>query len=150
MALARPGKSRRTRDGDDAAAGNRDKVKDGGMMDRFRVVFHKLRHDSRDYGSDDKYIVSRVFFSLEKDGEALGEFSADLKQAIGRNIEIGGIEVGPLMGFDDSFNHKGFSDAARKYFTVLIASKGAGIGAMAQRNIRIRNNLFAKDTQFSF
>ena len=30
-------------------------------MALFRVTFHQLRHDSRDYGSDDRHIVSRVF-----------------------------------------------------------------------------------------
>jgi len=34
-----------------------------------RIVFSELIQDSQDYGSDDEYMVSRVFFVLEFEGE---------------------------------------------------------------------------------
>jgi hypothetical protein len=111
-------------------------------MALFRVTFHQLRHDSRDYGSDDRHIVSRVFFPFKKDGQALGDFFADLKQVVGSDLEEGEIEVGRPIGYDGPFNQERFSIAAREYFRSLISSKGAGISAMARRHIRMHNNLF--------
>jgi hypothetical protein len=119
-------------------------------MARYRVTFHQLRQDPCDYGSNDKYMVSRVFFSLEKDGKGLGDFSADLKQAVGSDVERSDIEVGPVRGYDGPFNQEGFSIAAKKYFRDLIGSKGAGIRAMAPRHILVRDNFFSKDSEFSF
>lgn len=117
---------------------------------RFQITFHKLRHDSREYGSDDNYMVSRVFFSLEEDGKDRGEFSADIKQKIGRNIEPCDIEVGPPIGYKGSFNQAGFSGATREYFGILMGSKGAGIAAMSRISIRVRNNMFLKESNFTF
>jgi len=119
-------------------------------MATFRITFHQLIQDSQDYGNDDEHMISRVFFSLEVDGKGAGDFTADLKQVVGSNIETGEIEVGAPSGYDGPFNHQGFSEAARKYFRSLIGSQGSGIHIAGGTNIRMRNNRFVRDAQFTF
>lgn len=109
---------------------------------RFRVTFHQLRQDPLAYGSDGK-IVSRVFFSLEKDGKRQGEYHADLKEVGGSEM----IEVSSVKGYDGTFDHDGFSIAARKYFRDVIASKRTSISG---KYFGPHTDFFVKNAEFNF
>jgi hypothetical protein len=119
-------------------------------MAEFRVIFHECIQDSQEYGSNDEHMVSRVFFSLEVDGRRVGDFSADLKQVVGGDIEHGEIEVGPPHNYDGPFDHTQFAEAARKYFRSLVGSQGTGIRMEGSTNVRMRNNRFRKEAEFRF
>jgi hypothetical protein len=117
-------------------------------MARFKVKFHRCIQDSQDYGSNDEHMVSRVFFSLDINGNREGDFSADLKQVVGSDFESGDIEVSAPHGYIGPFNHHGFADAATKYFRSLVGAKGSGIRIQGGSNIRMRNNEYLKDAEF--
>ena len=120
-------------------------------MAAFKVTFHKLIQDSQDYGSDDEHMVSRVFFSLDVDGKKVGDFFADLKQVVGGSADGGDIEVGPPHGYDGSFNHQGFADAARRYFQINVGSQASGIRlGPGVRGLRMRNNTVVRDAECNF
>ncbi|MDP2951702.1 MAG: hypothetical protein Q8O76_00110, partial [Chloroflexota bacterium] len=84
-------------------------------MSKAKVTFHKLLQDSQQVGSDDQHMVSRVFFTLEVDGKPIGDLHADLKQAVGSDIEKGHIEVGFPEGYKGPFNYGAFAGGATKY-----------------------------------
>lgn len=119
-------------------------------MPRFKVAFKKLIQDSEDCGSDDEQMVSRVFFSLDVDGNRIGDFVADLKQVVGSDIETGDIEVGSPHGYHGPFDHKGFSEAASKYFRSLTGSQGTGIHMAKGESRRIHDKRFARDAEYNF
>ncbi len=85
-------------------------------MSTVTVRFHRCIQDSQDYGSDDQHMVSRVFFSLERDGKLLGDFHTNIKQVVGDDYEKGAIEVGPPVGYSGRFNHTEFAKAVENYF----------------------------------
>jgi hypothetical protein len=119
-------------------------------MPKFSGTFHRLIQDSQDYGSDDEHMISRVFFSLAKDGQAIGELSADLKQVVGSDAENGEIEVSSPHGYDGEFNHVGFAAAAIDYFRSLVGPNASGIRIVGARNIRMRNNRLGREQHFNF
>ena len=119
-------------------------------MPRFKVTFHKCIQNSQDYGSNDQHMVSRVFFSLGVDQKQVGDYSADLKQAVGDDFETGAIEVGPPQGYQGPFDHAGFADAAAKYFRSLVGASASGIRIVGGASIKMRNNVFQKDAVFEF
>jgi hypothetical protein len=118
---------------------------------RYRVVFHRLLQNSQDLGSNDEHMISQVFFSLEVDGKAKGEFSATLKQTVGSEFNDADIEVGSPDGYDGDFDHGGFSHVARQYFTSLIGQHGRGMLIEGKpNNIVMRNNQFAREAEYKF
>lgn len=120
-------------------------------MPRFKIKFHKLIQDAQEYGSDNEYMVSRVFFSLEEDGKAKGDFCADLKQVVGSDFETGDIEVSPPRDYDGAFDHQGFTAAATKYFRSQVgAAARGGIHIVGGKNIRMYKNEFTHEAEFTF
>ncbi len=119
-------------------------------MAEIMVTFHRCHQDSQEYGSDDEHMVSRVFFSLEVDGQPKGEFYAGLKQVVGDDFETGAIEVGLPVGYEGPFSYGEFTKAATTYFRSLVGSKGSGIRIEGGRNIRMRDNQFVQEAQFRF
>lgn len=119
-------------------------------MSKARVTFHTLIQDSQEYGSDDEFMVSRVFFTLEIDGKKFENLFADLKQTVGSDFETGSIEVSPPRGYEGRFNHAAFSEGATKYFRSLVGSKGTGVRTEGSRNIRMQNNIFKKEMAIEF
>lgn len=120
-------------------------------MAKFKVIFHELIQDSQDFGSDDQHMVSRVFFSLYKQGQRVGDFSADLKQVVGSDAESGEIEVSSPHGYDGEFDHQSFSSVAIQYFRSLVGSTGSGIRIVGRvSGIRMRNNRFTREAEFNF
>lgn len=119
-------------------------------MHEVTVTFRECHQDSQDYGSDDEHMVSRVFFSIEIDGQAEGDFHSDLKQTVGDDFETGAIEVGQPVGYDGPFNHVEFSKAAESYFRSLVGSTASGIKIGGAKHVRMRNNRFSRQTSFTF
>jgi hypothetical protein len=105
-------------------------------MPNFRVKFHKVLQNSQELGSDDEHMVSQVFFTLEVDGESVGEHTATLKQTVGSDFDEANIEVGPPSNYEGTFDHEGFSTVARQYFNNNIGAYGRGMRIEGQpRNI---------------
>jgi hypothetical protein len=118
---------------------------------RFVVRFHQLMQNSQELGSNDEHMISQVSFSLEVDGKAKGEFSATLKQTVGSEFNDANIEVSPPDGYDGDFDHNGFSDVARRYFTSSIGQQGRGIRIEGRpANLTMLNNRFDREAEYKF
>lgn len=117
-------------------------------MPKFTVTFHKWIQDSQEFGSTDEHMVSRVFFSLDVDGKGAGDFTADLKQAVGSEFNDANIEVGPPNGYDAPFDHEGFSRAARNYISGWIGPGGRAIKVQGSTVLRMRNNTYYSEAKY--
>ena len=126
-------------------------------MPKVRVTFKECIQDSREYGSDDEYMVSRVSVDIAVDRADQGSFIADLKQAVGTDFDTGPIEVGrpvevgthkPYRG---AFDQARFAEAATKYFRELLGSDGWAIKlGPDSTNIRMQGNRFVRKKVVEF
>jgi hypothetical protein len=119
-------------------------------MPSFRVTFRGCIQDSEEYGSNEDYMVSRVFFTLAVDGEVVGNFSADLKQVVGGDLERGDIDVSAPSGYDGPFDAQKFSDAVRDYFHGLVRHHRREIHIAGVGYVRMHNNRFDVERVFEF
>lgn len=123
-------------------------------MKQVTVIFHKCIQDSQDFGSDDENMVSRVFFTIEVEGNSYPDLYCDLKQTVGSNFEPGPIiEVTPppRAKYSGPFNYAAFRGAVEKYYRSNVGSSGTGIkiGTGAE-NIRMHNNTYFKQVRVQF
>lgn len=102
-------------------------------MARVKLNFHECIQDSQEYGSDDEHMVSRIFFSIEVNGEQYEElYHTDLKQTVGGKFEETPIEVGlPHDSLEKPYtgpmNYEAFRKGTEDYYRNLVGSKGGGI-----------------------
>lgn len=127
------------------------------------VIFHKCIQDSQEYGSDDEYMVSRVFFSIEVSKvegneikvEKYDNLYTDLKQMVGGKFEENPIEVGFPSDFSGRIysgpmNYEAFRNATESYFRSLVGTKGFGIHIEGGSGIRMHDSLFVKEHSAEF
>jgi len=119
-------------------------------MSKAKVVFFKCLQDSQELGSNDEHMVSRVFFTLEIDGQSFVNLYANLKQTVGDDYETGSIEVSQPQGYSGPLNYEAFSNAAVKYYRSLVGSQGRVIRVEGSRNARMRNNTFMRMMEVEF
>lgn len=119
-------------------------------MARMRAIFHRCIQDAQEYGSDDEYMVSRVFLSIEAEGRRFDNLYADLKQVIGGSFESDPIEVSPPRGYSGPVNYEAFRAAAEHYFRQLVGSRGSGIRTQGALKLRMRNNCFFREHSVEF
>lgn len=115
-----------------------------------RIYLHQLIQDSRDYGSNDEHMVSRVFFDLEVDGKRYTGLHADIKQTVGSLFETAPLEVSKPANYNGQFNHQAFQEIIERYYRGLVGAQGRSIRIEGASNIRMRNNRFvhAKVAEF--
>jgi hypothetical protein len=126
-------------------------------MPKVRVTFKECIQDSREYGSDDEYMVSRVSVDIAVDRADQGRFMADLKQAVGTDFDTGSIEVGWPVDVETHKPYRGpfdqtrFAEAATKYFRELLGSDGWAIKLRPDRtNVRMQGNRFIRKKVVEF
>lgn len=119
-------------------------------MAKAKVIFHKLIQDSQDYGSDDQHMVSRVFFTVDVEGNVSEEAYVDIKQSVGSDFETTPLEVSKPVGYNGPFNYQAFRQAAEGYYRSLVGGKGSGIHIAGGSNIRMRNNTFIQQAVAEF
>lgn len=110
------------------------------------IHLRELLQDAQEFGSDDEFMVSRVFFDLEVDTRMFRGLYADLKQVVGSQFEDEAIQVTGPVGYTGPHpvNQKSFQDAVRRYFLRFIGPNGtSGILLVNSKNIRMRDNRFA-------
>ncbi len=112
------------------------------MAANARIFFHRCMKDSQDDGSDDEHMVSRVFFSLNYDGEVYENLYVDIKQPVGGDFETAPLEVGVPQGYTGPFNYDAFRGEVEKYYRGLVGSKGSVIRISGGGRARMRNNQF--------
>ena len=111
-------------------------------MIKAMILFHKCLQNAQEYGSNDEFMVSRIFFSLQLPDKRIDNLHVDIKLAVGDKYEGGGIEVGNPQGYSGPFNHSAFRSAVEKYYRRLVGSTASGIHISGGSNIRMYNNWF--------
>ena len=126
-------------------------------MPKVRITFLECIQDSREYGSDDEYMVSRVSVDIAVDRADQGRFIADLKQAVATDFETGPIEVGWPVDVETHKPYRGpfdqtrFAEAATKYFRDLRGSDGWAMKLQPGRpNDRMQGNRFVRKKVVEF
>jgi hypothetical protein len=132
-------------------------------MAKIKIAFHKCVQDSQEYGSNDEYMVSRVFFSIEVTKvennktkvEEYKDLYANLKQVVGGEFEKNPIEVSPPYEspgkpYSGVMNYEAFRNAAETYFRGLVGTRGSGIHIEGASNIRMYDNVFVKEYSVDF
>lgn len=114
-------------------------------MTKAKIIFHKCLQDAQELGSNDEYMVSRVFFSIQLPDKQIDNLCTDIKQSAGDKFEGGVLEVGPPQNLKGvNLDYMAFRDLVEKYYRSLIGSSGSGIRISGNcSNIRMFNNTFA-------
>jgi hypothetical protein len=113
------------------------------------VHFKELIQDSRDYGSDDVHMVSRVFFDLQVDEKRYPGAYANIRQKVGAGASDP-IEVSPPAGYAGPFDHQRFHAEVEKYFRGIGSSGSSDRAGRIGRNVRIRECRHRKAVSVSF
>ncbi|MDQ2970482.1 MAG: hypothetical protein M3R34_05015 [Acidobacteriota bacterium] len=128
------------------------------------LTFEACVQDAQEYGSDDVWMVSRLFFWIRRDGAVPGDFSgdlsrvggdkfkririspppdytgpmayADLRQRVGGEFEISPIEVGPPVGAPMPLDPAAFDERSVAYFRGLATESGMMIRVEDGRPLR--------------
>lgn len=126
-------------------------------MAQVRAIFRECIQDSQEYGSNDEFMVSRVWVGIEVDGEDRGEYIADLKQTVGSDYETGAIEVGlPVevgsggKKYSGPFSYDDFRRAAEQYFRQLVGPNARGIRLGGKGKVRMQGNRFVMQSVAEF
>ncbi len=120
-------------------------------MSRMRVFFHRCHQDSQDFGSDTEHMVSRIFFSIEANGERRDGLHVDIKQAVGSPFEAKSIEVGFPANYKGPFDHNAFRKAIGEYYLLLVGPKGAAIRfAEGTHSLRMSDNIIIHEAITEF
>lgn len=122
-----------------------------GVMKKAKVTFYKCIQDSQEYGSNDEYMISRIFFDIEMGDQTHPNLYVDIKQTVGGNFESSSLEVSAPHGYKGPFNYNAFRNATENYYRSLVGSHGTGIhiGGSAS-NIRMYNNTFIRKESVEF
>jgi len=119
-------------------------------MPSYKVTFRGCLQDLDESDRNDDYVLSRVFFTLEVDGDVVGDFSAEVKQVVGGEAERGDIEVSLPSGYGGQLDTQKFSDAVRDYFHGLIEHHARAVRIAGVGYLRTRNKRFDNERVFEF
>ncbi len=109
-------------------------------MATVKVLFHEILQDSQEFGSDNEHMVSRVFFSVEVNGQRFDQLYADIKQTVGSSYETAPLEMSsPRGGYKGPFNSDEFQRAAEGYYRKYIGSTGRFVSG-SLTGMRMWNN----------
>ena len=115
-----------------------------------RVRFTSCAYDSQDYGSDDQYIVSRVFFSLWCEGVRYSGLHADIKHPVDGDFETDPLEITLPHGYEGQISPEGFRRAVGQYYRLLVG-RGVELGFQDRTGMfKMRDNIFLGPRSFKF
>lgn len=114
-------------------------------MTKAKILFQKCIQNAQELGSNDDYMISRVFFSLQLPDKQINDLHTDIKQSTGGKFEGDTLEVGPPQNLKGvTIDYATFRDLVEKYYRGLIGSTGSGIRISGNcSNIKMFNNTFA-------
>ncbi len=118
-------------------------------MATMRVNFESCVHDSVDYGSDDQYMVSRVFLSIWCEGLEYTGLHADIKHPVDGDVETDLLEITLPQLYDSSNSPAGFRRAVGQYYRMLVGCSRVVIHT-GNGNLRMRNHTFLLPSSFEF
>ena len=118
--------------------------RDVSEMAMMTVHFERCIQDSKDAGSDDQHMVSRIFFEIHYNGRRRTGLYADIKQVVGGDYDVDPLEVSRPIGYDGPLNYGAFRDAAEQYYRTLIGPEGRVLHSTGAGKIRFRDNIIIK------
>jgi len=109
-----------------------------------KILFHKCLQNAQELGTNDEYMVSRVFFSIQLPGKQIDDLYTDIKQTVGDKFEGGTLEVGPPQNLKNvGLNYIAYRDLVEKYYRSLVGSTGSAFRVAENcSDIRMFNNEF--------
>jgi len=110
-----------------------------------KITFEKCVLDSRDLGSDEKHMVSRVFFSLDIGGEVYSDLSVDIKHQLKGQDQI---EIGKPFGFNGILNDDEYRDCVKRFYNSLVESRAAGLKVQSGQEPKRGYSVFFCHRQF--
>lgn len=118
-------------------------------MARMKVNFASCLYDSRDFGSDDQHIVSRVFFSIWCEGLRYSGLHADIRHRVDGDLDTDPLEITLPHGYDGPISPEGFRRAVGVYYRTLVGGGGVGIHT-GNGTLRMRDHTFLLPRSFEF
>jgi len=103
-----------------------------------KVTFKKILQDDQQLGSDEQWMVSRIFFDLEIDGRKIPGLFVDIKQTVGSPFETAPLEVGSPHGYGGPWNHAEFRKEAEAIYRRSFGPEGA----IQPGGLRMMSNIF--------
>jgi hypothetical protein len=104
-----------------------------------KILFHRALVDAQEYGSNDEFMVSRVFFSIEDTRGQHNDLYVDVKQTVGSDFESAPLEIGIPKVYDKAINYERFRNAIESYYRKLIGSQGRAIHVQGKGKVRLFN-----------
>ena len=120
-------------------------------MTRAIINFIKLKQDFPEYGSNEQYMVSRVFFDLNVDGKSYTNLYSNIKQKIGSNFESEPLDISAPVGYDGKLNFEVFRAIVDTYIRSLIVNGEKCFNkVVAPSHIRMYGNTFESQLKVPF
>ena len=108
-------------------------------MPKATVQFTHAILDSQEYGSNNEYMVSGVFFSLEINGRAFNNLHVEVRQTPGSDFEKYPLAIGVPQGYEGPFNANNFRPVVEAYYRQLIGQQARLFNIQSGRIIRMFN-----------
>lgn len=112
-----------------------------------KIEFEKIVLDNQDYSSftyDEDQMVSRIFFSIEIDGEIYSGLSVEICQPFCTDFQCDPLEIAiPKGKYSAGWDHSAFSVFCEAYYRYVTDKMVLNKMDSASTNIRKRNNMFA-------
>lgn len=109
------------------------------MHNKARVIFHKCIINIQEYGVEDEYMVSRIFYSIETSDERYDNLTSDVKLTSGDSYETGSLEISRPENYKGPFNYSEFVNVADAYIRNLFGSRGREINISGSSNVHMSN-----------
>lgn len=121
-------------------------------MSQATIYYRRAVVDGQEYGSNDEYMVSRIFFDMLVDGKRHENLYSDVKQTVGAEFEKAPLEVTRPVGLKGAFNYEAFRQETESYYRNLFGKTGRAVRTANGCSVRVRNCLFEipKTVQISF
>lgn len=109
-----------------------------------KVIFLKCIQNVQQLGTTDECMFSKLFFSLEVNGDIHPEEECIIKQTVGSDFENDhSIEVFVNFPKHRRVNYGKFQQAAKDYYFSLVGSTGTGIRVI-NSSVKMFDNIFEK------
>ena len=107
-------------------------------MKKAKMIFNKCVLDSKDFGSDEKNMISRVYYDLHVDGRTHRNLHTDIKQLAGSDLEGKITDMKNVPDDKVGINNKRkVYDLIEKYYRSLGGEHPKKLGLGLTGNIRV-------------
>ncbi len=89
-------------------------------MEKVKIVFKKCIQDSQEYGSNDEFMVSRIFFDIITPTENYKDLHSDIKQMVGGKFDSDPIEVSLPTQLKEKLDYGSFRNVTEDYYRNLV------------------------------